>query len=278
MAFPVISAYRTTPIALLKAIRWKLVADPLWTASLCAVALFYVVHIAGLLILVTYDGRGYIGLAEVLGTSRFATEWDFLRGPLYPLVLKVSFWLFGLRPAAIVIPQAAAAFAGIWLIGDALRKLGRRLAAPIVVLLLGAFPTLVAFEHIVLTEAGSFFFLALLVRLVAAPARRPLVRAVWLTVALALAYYYRASFIWLAPVAAAIFCLSALRPAHWKTLVPAATAVALGPFLLAWPWARNPEVSRRTGASVLLYGLAKQAVIPRNSPLLGPPRLPTSER
>ena len=256
----------------------KLASDPPWAASLCVVGLLYAAHVVGLPILVTYDGHWYVRLAAVLGTPRFAAEWDFLRGPLYPLLLKISFSIFGLRPAAVTILQAAMGFAGLWLVGDTLRRLGRRREAPVAVLLLGAFPTLIAYQHMLLTEAVSFFFLALLVRLAVVPSRSVFGRAVSLTIALTLAYYYRSSFIWLAPACAAVFCLSARdslrspglsRSGYWKRIALSTAAVTLGPFILAYPWARNPEVSRRTGESVLLYGLAKQAVIPPDSPLLG---------
>ncbi|MGD0014494.1 MAG: hypothetical protein ABSD56_08735 [Bryobacteraceae bacterium] len=253
------------------------VADPLWVASLCAVGLIYLVHITGLPILITYDGHWYIELADVLGTGRFPAEWDFLRGPIYPGLLKLAFAVFGKQPLAVAALQGALGFAGIWLLGDALRRLGRPRAAAIAVLLLGAYPTLIAYEHAVLTEAASFFFVALLVNLLVVPRWRMFARALALAGALTLAYYHRSSFLFMAPVAGAVFSLASARELKARgvrgflcarRLAPYAALVTVLPFLLAYPWQRNPKVAARIRDSVI-YGLVRQAAIAPQDPILG---------
>jgi hypothetical protein len=50
--------------------------------------------------------------------------------------------------------------------------------------------------------------------------------------------------------------------------ISAFLVVTVGPFILAYPWQRNPAVSERNG-HVLLFGLVKQAVLPLDDPILG---------
>src|ERR1035438_2597274 len=64
----------------------RLYAVSLWLSlAVC------IVQVVSLPILVTFDGYWYARLAEVLGTSRFATEWDYLRTPVFPVLLKAAF-------------------------------------------------------------------------------------------------------------------------------------------------------------------------------------------
>jgi hypothetical protein len=227
-------------------------------------------------ILVTFDGYWYAKLAEIVGTARFAAEWDYLRTPLFPILLKLSFWLFGRQPLGVIALQSAFGFGGICLLGATVKRLGRPVEAAIVVLLLSLFPTLVTYEHALLTEAGTFFFLSLLLYVMTAPVSNPHRRVAELAGVLALGYYHRSSLLYLSPAVALVYVV-----ASWKQreadhtlqrrtngrIFVEALAVLLLPFLLAYAWQRNPRVAERTGLSVLLYGLAKQAVIPPEDPI-----------
>ncbi len=226
-------------------------------------------------ILVIFDGYWYAKLAEIVGTARFAAEWDYLRTPLFPILLKLSFWLFGRQPVAVFALQTAFGFGGICLLGATLKRLGRPVEAAIVVLLLSFFPTLVTYEHALLTEAGTFFFLALLLYVMTAPVSRPQRLVAELVGVLALGYYHRSSLLYISPVVALVYAVASWKQReadhalHCRTnrrIFGEALAVLLLPFLLAYPWQRNPRVTKRT-ESVLLYGLAKQVVIPPEDPV-----------
>jgi hypothetical protein len=245
--------------------------------------LFYVAvsmsHLLSLPIVVTFDSQWYIRLADILGTRAFPAEWDFLRTPLFPAFLKFSFWLWGRQSMAAIGLQTILASAGIWLLWRALKSLGMPYEAALGVVLVGAFPTLIAYQHIVLTEVGSFFFLALFLNLLSAPRSSSLKGAAWLAAAVAAGFYLRSSFLYLAPLIAAIYVMTAIRNG-WKLpeglardralreTIAAFAIVAAGPFLLAYPWNRNPQVTARAG-DVLLFGLVKQEVFPLNDPILG---------
>jgi hypothetical protein len=242
----------------------------LWLTVIICVA-----ELVSLPVVVTFDGYWYAKLAEILGTARFGAEWDYLRTPLFPALLKLFFWLFGRQPLAVSALQMALGFSGIWLLGAALMRTHRTLEAAIVLPLLALFPTLVTYEHALLTEVGTFAFMALLLYVVTAPISRPEWRVAGIAGVLALGYYYRASFLYISPVVALVYAVGALQqraadcPPELRThprIVAGSLVVMLAPVLIAYPWQSNPRVSLRN-ADVLLYGLVKQAVVPASDPL-----------
>jgi 4-amino-4-deoxy-L-arabinose transferase-like glycosyltransferase len=253
-------------------------AAALYKAAICFAFAVSVIHAVSLPILVTFDGYWYARLAEALGTPRFSGEWDYLRTPLFPALLKCSFWLLGRRALTVIAVQTALGFAGICLLGAALRRLGRTIEAALAIVLLSVFPTLIAYEHALLTETGTFFFLALALYVGTAPARRPAWRTAGLIVVIALGYYERSTLLLMAPVLAFLHLLAARWSGSAPDSVPrrplritAAEAVALVvvPFLLAYPWLKNPRVIERNGQSVLLYGMIRQTLIPVDDPIWG---------
>jgi Dolichyl-phosphate-mannose-protein mannosyltransferase len=242
----------------------------LWLAFVLCIA-----QAISLPLLVTTDGYWYAKLAEVFGTARFAAEWDYLRTPLFPILLKLSFWLFGRQPLAVCALQSAFGFGGIWLLGATLRRLGRPVEAAIVVLLLSFFPTLVTYEHALLTEVGTFFFLALLLYVLTAPGSHPYRRVAELVGVLTLGYYHRSSLLYISPAVALVYAISSFneRKADQepqgrtnRRIFGEVIIVLVLPLLLAYPWQHDPRVTARTG-QVFLYGLAKQAVIPPEDPI-----------
>src|SRR5713101_2243657 len=133
--------------------------------SLYFCAAFTLLHMLSLPVLVTYDGHLYVDLADVIGSRRFPGDWDLLRTPLYPLVLKLAFWLLGKQPLAVIAVGSLLGFVGIWALGAATKEMGYPRAAAAGVIAATLYPTLVVYEHSLLTEAGTFCFVALLVRL-----------------------------------------------------------------------------------------------------------------
>ena len=186
-------------------------ADRLYRLALWLAFALCLAQAISLPVLITFDGYWYARLAEVLGTSRFAAEWDYLRTPFFPILLKLSCWLFGRQPAAICVLQSAFGFGGICLLGAMLKRSGRPVEAAIVVLLLVCFPTLVTYEHALLTEAGTFFFIALLLYFMTAPVSRPQRRVFELAGVLALGFYHRSSLLYLSPAVAVLYALASLK-------------------------------------------------------------------
>ncbi len=248
--------------------------------SLCLCFAVFAFHVLSLTLVITFDGQWYVRLSDILGTNKFSAEWDFLRTPLFPALLKFFFWLLGRQAMAVIGLQAGLACAGIYFLIAALARLGRPIEGAIAAVLLSSYPTLIAYEHLLLTEVGTFFFLSLFIYLLRRGDRHSVLRATGLAIAIAVGYYYRSSLLYLAPLLAAIYALpslgersresgGAVRRRHLQTAIGGFIIVAAGPFLLAYPWQRNPAVSVRIGQSVLLYGLVKSSVLPPDDPILG---------
>jgi ubiquinone/menaquinone biosynthesis C-methylase UbiE len=249
----------------------------LWyAASLIAAAAFTLLHALHLPLVVTYDGHLYVELADVFGTARYPEDWDFLRTPLYPVCLKIAFALFGRKPIAAIAVGAVLGFAGLWLLASALYRAGHRPAACALPIVGALYPLLVAYEHCLLTETGTFCGLALLVRVSGTPRGRS---SWWDAAAIAAAvsagYYMRPSLLHLALAAALLHAVNRLwqEPAplsarRGRQLILQCLAIAAVPYLVAWPWNREMRESGRTD-DVWLFGMTKQALIPPGDPLLG---------
>ena len=244
----------------------------LYRGAISLAIIIYLIEAFGVPLLVTFDSYWYAKLAEVLGTARFATDWDYLRTPIFPLLLKLFFRLIGRQPLAVIALQGVLGFGGIWLLSAGLNRVGRKIEAAILFPLLALFPTLVTYEHALLTEIGTFFFLALLLYTVTAPILHPVRRVAELAGVLTLGFYFRSSILYLSPAVALVYAIGARNQAGASgrsihRISGEALAVMLIPLLLAYPWQRNPLVAERTGKSVLLYGLVRQAVVPPADPL-----------
>ncbi|HEY7338567.1 MAG TPA: hypothetical protein VH639_27010 [Bryobacteraceae bacterium] len=255
------------------------VARWLYPASIWLCVIICICHVLSLTLVINFDGNWYVQLADMLGTKRFPGEWDFLRTPLFPAMLKIVFGVMGRQALSVIGLQTALACAGIWLLGRFLRRIGRPIEASIGVVLVSAYPTLIAYEHALLTEVGSFLFLTLLVYALVTLEPMNVSSSIIVALAISAGYYFRSSLLYLAPLAAGICALKVLKPSQENgggvkpSRLRRAGAVLLitgaVPFILAYPWQRYPKVSERNG-HVLLFGLVKQDVLPPDDPILSP--------
>lgn len=253
-----------------------------WTLLVALYAAFTWRHFLTVPLLVTYDGHGYLELADVLGSERFPAEWKALRTPLLPLSLKLSFAAFGRNALAAQLPSLLLGCVGCLLVASTVRQLAGRGAAAAALAVTALYPVLVAFQHAVLTETGTFAFLALAVRL--AVWRPVTVRESWwkagaLALALGAGFYWRQSLLVLAPWLGALHWLACRRiravsgagPPRGVALLQALAVVA-GCWLLVQPWTgvvdRN-EV-RILNANRLRTHTIRQAVLPAGDPRLAP--------
>ena len=96
----------------------------LYRCALWFAALFHLAHVPSLPLVMGYDGFLYVRLAEILGRPQFATEWDYLRTPLFPCFLKVAFWLLGRQALAAIAVSSLLGFVGVWMLSAAVRRMG----------------------------------------------------------------------------------------------------------------------------------------------------------
>jgi hypothetical protein len=261
--------------------------ETFYLAAFWFAVLFHIAHAVTLPILITVDGSGYLQMAEVLGTERFWSEWYFVRTPLYPAGLKFFAWLVGQQPLAPILFGTLLGFCGIWAMAGAVKRAGFPLAGALIFVVLTFNPFIVAYEHAVLTEIGSFFFLALGVNLLLwrpAPSREKL-KTPLLVVLLIAAYYFRPQLLYLAPVFALLRVMEiwpvrpaggGAAPARWtrkafSRLALHGAAIALLPFAAAHPWQSYFEKSKDKYFinTQYLYCATKQALISPVDPVLG---------
>ena len=253
----------------------------LYRAALWFTGLFTVAHLITLPLSISYDGFQYIDLADVLFSPRFPADWHPFRTPLYPLALKLSFWLLGRHALAVIAVTTAMGLGGILVLGAAVRRVAGDVPAALSLVLTSIMPTLVTYQHFALTEAGTFFFLAVVVALLLwTPAGFPglWAKACLLVAAITAGFYWRQTILPLTLLAALLHAAAAWRQlraarAPWSLGRLAAVAaqlalIAVLPFVLAKPWNRysDQQYLRR---AMICQGIMSQALLPPDHPSLG---------
>src|SRR5690242_10301061 len=205
-------------------------------------------------LVVSYDGMEYAHLANVLSGRSVISHWDFYRTPLFPLALNRAFWLGGEQPKSALFVTTLFGTAGILLAGFIVRKVAGATSGAVALMLMVFYPVLVGYQHMLLSETGIFFWIALLLwsLVCLAPASKEGVIGVpcWIALVIALGYYWRPTIVYLGPVAALAFlCILLLSPAGHRPysellgklranrdLIMGGLIIAFAPFILAYPW------------------------------------------
>lgn len=227
----------------------------------------HLAHLVTLPVLITYDGSWYVWLAEIIGRPGFLREWEYLRTPLMPALLRAAFALFGRQPLAATVLLVAWGCAGVLLLSLLVGRVSGPVWAAVVAVVLSAYPTLVVYEHAILSETGSAFFLAATVYALWRHPPTTLGSTCLLIAVLTLGFYHRSSLLALAPACGLVGLLRARYEGDGTTRIGhaplwGALGVAVVPFVLAYPWQAHPEARRRVGESVIIFGLVRQAALP----------------
>jgi hypothetical protein len=248
-------------------------------AIMFAVA-FAFAHLISLPIGITYDGFQYLDGADVLGSSRFPADWYRNRTPLYSLTLKTSFLLFGHQPIAAILVSTAMGLGTVLLLGRAARLLAGEWCGALVLVFVSLFPTSVAYQHLILTEIGTSFFIALLISIALQQPKTP--RAAWrqaafFCVVLATGYYWRQLLLNLAPLAAVIWLVrnwrfvrqsSNLAYLYLGRIVLAVAIIVAAPLALSHLW--DPYADRAGLAEITMrQGIIRQALLAPSDPIVG---------
>lgn len=241
---------------------------------------FAFAHLISLPIGITYDGFQYLDGADVLGSSRFPADWYRNRTPLYSLALKASFLCFGKQPLAAMLVSTVMGLGTTLLLGRAARSLAGAWSGAAVVIVVSLFPTAVAYQHLILTETGTSFFI---VSLIAVALQKPKTeRAVWIQAllfsgVLAAGYYWRQLLLNLAPVAAALWLMrnwtfvrqgGLLRPRALGRMAIAALLILVAPVVISHLW--DPFADRAGLAEITMrQGIIRQALLAPSDPVVG---------
>jgi hypothetical protein len=241
---------------------------------------FTFAHLISLPIGITYDGYQYLDGADILGSSRFPADWYRNRTPLYSLTLKTSFLLFGHQPIAAILVSTAMGLGTVLLLGRAARLLAGEWCGAVVVVLVSVFPTSVAYQHLILTETGTSFFIALLISIALQQPKTQ--RAAWLQAAffcvvLAAGYYWRQLLLDLAPLAALTWLVrnwafvrqhSTVAYLYLGRIALAIVIIVAAPLALSHFWDRYSDRAGLAEVS-LRQGIIRQALIAPSDPVIG---------
>jgi len=249
--------------------------------------LFWIAHVLSLPIAISYDGYIYLDLADVIGSARFPQDWHPGRTPLYPLALKAAFAVLGKGPLAAIAVSSLFGLGATMLLTFATRRLVGPLWAALVLIILTFYPTFVAFQHFVLTETGTAFFLALLLYLLLwlpHSAGAAWAKTAGLVATLAVGYYWRPAILSTAPFVAILHGIGlyrvqlsgkeAYQPLGWASkgriafLGAHLLLVAVVPSLLAKPWAKFGKDTAMMDVT-LRQGIIRQALLPPEHPYVG---------
>jgi len=257
--------------------------DRIYRAVLIACLAFHVLQLVALPLVMSPDGLDYVALSRRFGAGRFFESWPFVRMPLYPLMLRGSFEVFGTRPMAALLPGVLVGFVGVWALAAEVRRSSGALSGGAILVLLTGYPALVGYEHTVLTESGTFCTLSLLVVLLSRLARVGIDLATMclLGTVLAVGYLFRATTLAALPgviLAVVVVCWRSVDRtprARWRrsaVMAAAGLLVVMGlPFTtMTWWSARGRDA--RVGSAfgyTLVYYMAAQGVLPRESRPLG---------
>ena len=230
---------------------------------------FTFLHLLSLPFAASYDGMEYVHLANVLGSSAFPDGWNYLRTPLFPAALKLAFIVGGEQPQAAMLVTGLMGLGGVLLTGSTVRFIAGGAAGACALAVVVLYPVLIGYQHMLLSETGIFYFLALLVWLTVRSDRRPALMAILMAATIAAGYYWRPTLLYLSPVVAIAFALINRRTLGRRNLV-INTAVVLGiPWLLVYPWARLSSKHPSDIKEVFTTGMYKQVLVPPENPLFG---------
>jgi hypothetical protein len=171
------------------------------------------------------------------------------------------------------------ATAGVLGLGAALRRVAGDAAAALGMILVSLSPSLIAFEHHVLTEAGSFCLVALILAALVWPVKIPRcrwVQVLTLVLLLTAGYYFRQNILLLAPVVAVLYLARMWPQASAIAGKARARLIAIGqaivilavPYLASIPWQRygdDAELAKVMFSQTLFL----QKLIPFDHPALG---------
>ncbi|NOT32274.1 MAG: hypothetical protein HOP15_17650 [Planctomycetes bacterium] len=226
----------------------------------------HVLHVIALPLVITYDGQVYHRLSTLFGSEAFSTEYDTIRTPLFPLLLRAVFWLLGERPESVLLLNAGFSFVAICCASALVRRLAGATAAVLTILLLSFWPLSIAYQHSLLSESATACCLAALALCLFRFLERPsLAACIAAALALSLGYYFRPTLLYFAPCCS-LLALGLLWAPHSRASVSlrfafsTAALLTLVPVALSLPWRALQDRTGRFGY-IYAFGIVNQALI-----------------
>jgi 4-amino-4-deoxy-L-arabinose transferase-like glycosyltransferase len=230
--------------------------------------IFSVIHLISLPLFVFYDSLNYYKLSKIiLHPDLWMKEWYFLRTPLYPISLLISFKILGENSLSIIFLNSLLCLTGIILLSKIIKQELSSYFAGISILILLFFPLLIAYEHTMLMESGLFFFLSLFtfLLLIQFKSKWIVFKIISLIISITIGFYWKPNLLYLIFPVSIIYIYNNILDKGIKNLfniksILSVVCILLFPILLAYPWNRL-EIVKNSNRGFILAGSLMQAII-----------------
>lgn len=237
---------------------------------LFSILLFFLQKLPNVL---TFDSQLYIDLSSVIFSDEFPERWDFIRTPIYPILLKVAFLFFGKNSLAISFLNSTLLFLGTILLSRIILAKSNYFYTGIFILATSFCPLLVLYTHVGLTELGTFFFLSICSYFAYFYTHN--IKQIFIfAIIVALAYYYRPTIYYYILFYMPFIYLVKTNFFQKKYAFSAkalkyAFIFAVTLLIFIYPWKNETKKSGRV-KDMYSISVAKQGILPSYDPLIKP--------
>jgi len=222
-------------------------------------------------LLITFDGHGYVYLANIIGSPSEYSNWDTLRTPLYPLMLRAGFFIFGEGDLAIKFLNTTCFLTGLLLLLLTLRSQIPAKLALLTLLLISFFPIFIVYQHVALTECATFAGISLIMFCASnyLKASRKCLALFFIWLSIVIGFYERPTLVYLSfPVALVILMHGTFsKKTFLKKSLPGIVLIICS-FAAAYPWLKITKASGRE-AGQIAFGMMNQALPAPEDEMMG---------
>ena len=186
-------------------------SDRVFVTAVLVYAALRLLTMSALPLIVSFDSIHYVNLSEILDGRRPWEEWDYFRAPGFPFYLLIVARALGLSAAAFVGMNTLLGIVAASCLAVIVRRRAGRWAAVCCLAVLFAYPLMVGYEHVLLTEVTSTCLIAAVLCLSSTRTAAILPQALLVGTVIGLGWMIRQTAVALVPVAAILVALVHLR-------------------------------------------------------------------
>lgn len=228
-------------------------------------------------LLVTVDGNEYLDSAlkiEKLYSS--PSLWDAFRTPLFPAFIRLFLEIFGFGSFSLIFLNTLFLFFGLLLFAKVLEKWFGAFEVFTAAFFISLHPFIVTYQHSLLSECGSFFFISLITYTLSLNSKTPVLfifkkKDILFVLSVITAFFYRPSFLYYGLFLICFLYGTGFLSSKFELRKSALTGlryltVSLVIFFTANSWSSkiNKESRDVRNGVQIMYGLLKQGVVPNN--------------
>ncbi|BDA79183.1 hypothetical protein LPTSP3_g21130 [Leptospira kobayashii] len=238
--------------------------------------MIHFIYLISLPLYISPDGFDYIRLANLFFTDKMYVDWNYLRTPLFPLMLRLYGSVVGFNAFTHISFLTLLGLFSALSLGYLVKEKSGAGVGAVIVFVLSLNPVLIAFEHSLLMETLLCFSFCLFLVLLNLKIKNIFYHSLLMGIYVGILYYIKPNLL--------VFVLPAglfLSYVFWirtnekllkkiTQLIFVNLIVVLIPIIIASPWAK--KASGKNDAAkrgFLLAGLLIQGVFPKDSEMLG---------